>query len=181
MRMLARSVRDHCPESTRCRRGMALPLTVFVLAVVSLFMVGSAFLTLQESRVALGTLAERLALEAAEYGAVAVLRDWNPAWSTAVPVGKTLGPFQHPLSSDASAEVRATRTGVTTWWVVSEGTAGGTLARRAARRTVNAALRLDVVPDSASPIAGVPDSVRAGRLSQARPVRVRGRWWAGFD
>jgi hypothetical protein len=163
------------------RLGLALPLTVFVLTVIGLFLAGSAFTTMQEGRAALGTLAQRLSLEAAEYGAAAVLRDWDPAWNTGMPVGQTAGPWTHSLSGGARAVVRVTRTGITTWWVVSEGAAGGILARRAARRTVNAVLRLDVVPESASAMTGVPDSVRAARLAGARPVRVRDRWWSEFD
>ena len=48
---------------------------VFVVAVIGLFVAGTAFTTLQEGRAALGALAQRAALEAAEYGATAVLRD----------------------------------------------------------------------------------------------------------
>lgn len=165
----------------RVRRGLALPLTVFVLTVIGLFIAGSAFATMQEGRSAVGLLAERQALEAAEYGAVAVLRDWDPAWTGGMPVGSTAGPMTHSLSGGARAVVRATRTGITTWWVVSEGTAGGVIAPRAARRVVNAVLRLDVAPESASAIVGVPDSVRAARLAGAAPVRLQARWWAPFD
>jgi len=46
---------------------------------------------------------------------------------------------------------------------------------------VNAVVRLDVPPESASAMVGVPDSVRAGRLLGAAPVRMQARWWAPFD
>jgi hypothetical protein len=174
-----RTVRQ--PGAPAARRGLALPLTVLVLTVIGLFIAGSAFATMQEGRSAVGMLAERLALEAAEYGAVAVLRDWDPAWNAGMPVGSTAGPVSHSLASGARASVRTTRTSITTWWVVSEGSAGGHLASRSSRRIVNAVLRLDVPPESASAVIGVPDSVRAARLAGTAPVRLQARWWASFD
>jgi hypothetical protein len=89
-----------------------------------------------------------------------VLRDWDPAWNLNTPVGRTLGPFTHSLAAGASAAVRVTRTTLTTWWVVSEGQAGGTDGRRIARRAVNAALRLDLPPDAAKAALAVADSAR---------------------
>jgi len=142
----------------RCRSGLALPAALFTLVIILLFIGGSAFATSQEARASTGALAERLALEAAEYGAVAVLRDWDPAWNIATPVGHTLGPFTHVLAGGASAAVRVTRTTLTTWWAVSEGNAGGADYRRIARRTVNAAFRLDLPPDAADAALAVVDS-----------------------
>lgn len=130
---------------SRRRRGLALPAAIFTLAIIVLFIAGSAFAATQEARAALGTLAERSALETAEYGATATLRDWDPKWNTAVPVGQTLGPFPHTMPNGDAAAVRLTRTSLTTWWAVSEGTTGSAV-RREARRTLNTILRLDLVP-----------------------------------
>ena len=142
------------------RKGVALPAAVFTLAVIALFIAGSAFATMQEAWASSGALTERLALEAAEYGAAAVLRDWDPAWNVAIPTGQTLGPMNHVFPGGATGTARLTRTSATTWWVVSEGSAGGTVARRTARRTVNAALRLDLPPDAVQSALGVADSAR---------------------
>ena len=141
------------------RRGLALPVAIFTIVIVMLFVAGSAFATSQESRASLGALAERVALESAEYGAVAVLRDWDPTWNIAVTPGQTMGPFTHTLSAGAMASVRLTRTSATNWWVVSEGTTTGTLLR-AARRTVNAAFRLDMPPSVIDAALSVADSAR---------------------
>jgi hypothetical protein len=135
---------------SRLRRGLALPAALFTLAIIALFIAGSAFTAMQEARASLGTLAERSALETAEYGAVAVLRDWDPAWNVFASLGQTLGPFTHAMPNGATATVRVTRTSVTSWWVVSEGTTGAAVARDA-RRTLNALFRLDNLP-------GVPDA-----------------------
>jgi hypothetical protein len=64
--------------------------------------------------------------------------------------------------------------------VVSHGRAGGLLAQRSARRTVNAIFRLDIGADSALGLAAVSDSLRMARLGFAVPVRVRDRWWQQF-
>lgn len=135
---------------SRSRRGLALPAALFTLAIIALFIAGSAFTATQEARASLGTLAERSALESAEFGAAAVLRDWDPTWNVQTSVGQTLGPFIHAMPDGATATVRMTRTSVTSWWVVSEGTTGTAVAREA-RRTLNALFRLDLVP-------GVPDA-----------------------
>ena len=142
------------------RRGVALPAAVLVLAIVVLFVAGSAFAATQEARASVGALAERTALEAAEYGASAVLRDWDRAWNVSTPVGQTLGPFTHTLQGGAVSTVRLTRTSTTLWWVVSTGAAGGALARRASRRTVNALYRLDLPPSAVEAALAVADSAR---------------------
>lgn len=159
------------------RRGLALPVAVFTLAVIVLFIAGTAFVATQEARASTGALAERLALEAAEYGAAAVLRDWDPSWNVATPVGQTLGPLGHTLAGGAASVVRVTRTSATTWWAISEGSAGGTVVRRAARRTVNAAFRLDLPPDAVPAALGVADSARvtgSGAVVGADSVEVIG-------
>ena len=142
----------------RERRGLALPAAIFTIAIVVLFVAGSAFATTQESRASLGALAERIALETAEYGAVAVLRDWDPAWNVATPVGQTIGPFTHATAA-GTASVRLTRTSPTTWWVVSDGATGGVLTR-AARRTVNTVFRLEMPPPVIDAALSVVDSAR---------------------
>lgn len=157
------------------RAGLALPAAVFVLAIIVLFIAGSAFATSQEARASIGTLAQRTALEAAEYGAAAVLRDWDPAWNTGTLVGQALGPLVHTLAGGATATVRLTRTGTTTWWAVSEGTAGGTVASRMARRTIGAAFRLDLPPGPVEAALAVGDSARVsgtGVVSGADSVEL---------
>ena len=143
----------------RSRRGLALPVAMLTVTIIVLFIAGSAFATSQESRASVGALAERLALETAEYGAVAVLRDWDPAWNIATPVGQTFGPFTHALSGGAVASVRLTRASWTTWWAVSDGNTGGVVTR-AARRSVSALFRLDMPPAPIDAALSITDSAR---------------------
>lgn len=144
---------------TRLRTGLALPAAVVTLGIIALFIAGSAFAASQEARASVGSLAERLALEAAEYGAAATVRDWDRVWNLTTPIGQTSGPITRSLAGGASVVVRLTRTSLTTWWIVSEGTAGSSVLTRAARRTVNAAYRLDLPPDVTSAALVAADSV----------------------
>lgn len=138
------------------RRGLALPAAVFTLALIALFIAGSAFTAAQEAKAATGALAERLALESAEYGASALLRDWKAAWNVSTSIGQTIGPFTYTFTG-GSVLVRAMRTSVTNWWIVSEGIAG-TASARWSRRTVNAAVRLDLLPPAPDAALSVLDS-----------------------
>lgn len=143
--------------SPRSRSGLALPAALFTIALIVLFIAGTAFAATQEARASAGALAERIALEAAEYGSATVLRDWDRSWNLVTPVGQTLGPFTYSLAGGATAHVRLTRTGLTTWWVISEGHVG-TLALREARRTINAVYRLDLPPPVPDAALAVVDS-----------------------
>lgn len=129
-------------RSRRERDGIALPAALLLLTLIALFLAGSAFVSLQEARSASNALGERRALEAAEYGAAAILRDWDPRWNLSVRPGDTLGPWFHSLAGGASAAVRAIRATATTVWAVSEGAAGTPSLDRRARRVVGAYLRL---------------------------------------
>jgi hypothetical protein len=126
------------------RRGLAVPAALLALVVVSLFIAGSAFLAMQEARAAHGSLGIRAALEAAEFGAAAVLRDWDRRWNLTLPTGAPLGPWSHTLGSGDVATVRGTRASPTTFWIISEAAAGRTAGTRAARRVVNLVYRLDI-------------------------------------
>lgn len=139
------------------RRGIALPGALLVLTFLALFVSGSAYLVMQEARSSFDALSERRALEAAEYGASAVLRDWS-ASHAAIAVGARLGPWRHTLAGGGDATVHAVRATSTTFWVISEGTAAGPGASRGARRVVSALLRLDVPDVSSAAALTVADS-----------------------
>jgi hypothetical protein len=136
-----------------------LPAAIFVLAVIALFIAGSAFTTTQESRAAVGSLSERVALEAAEYGVAAVLRDWKPSWNTSMAIGHSSVAITSSHPGSATSTTRLTRISQTTWWIVSEGTVAGR-ARRQTRRTVNAIVRLDLPPDEIEAALSVTDTAR---------------------
>jgi hypothetical protein len=140
------------------RRGIALPAAVVTLAIVSLFAAGSAFFTLQESRAARNGLTERAAFEAAEYGATALARDWVPAQALSLPVGGTIGPATFSLAAGATASGRLTRATPTTFWGVSEGSAGSANARTLARRAVGVVYRLALALPAVTAALTVRDS-----------------------
>jgi hypothetical protein len=140
------------------RSGVALPAAVATLAIVSLFVAGSAYFTLQESRAARTSLTERAALEAAEYGATALARDWLPAQALLLPIGGTFGPFTHSLSGGAAATARLTRATSTTFWAVSDGSAGSASALTLSRRSVGLVYRLGLAIPAVTAALTVHDS-----------------------
>lgn len=149
--------------TARYRRcGVALPLAIITLALIALFVAGSAFLALHEARAATGRIAERRALEAAEYGLSSLLRDWDDRWNTRIGVGDTVGTWTHILTGGAVALVRAIRLTPTTFHVWSEGTAGAPIAARRARRTLAGVLRLDAPDAPVSAALTVRDSAWVG-------------------
>ncbi len=149
-----RSARRSARRSVR--RGFALPAALIALVIIALFVAGSTFFAMQEARAARNAVTEVGALEAAEYGAVATLRDWNATWNVTVPAGVTAAPATHVLAGGATASVRITRLTPTTFWTVSEGTAGGASPGTEARRRVSAYYRLDVL----DPVVGAALTVR---------------------
>jgi hypothetical protein len=146
------------PASRPPRCGIALPAALISLAVISLFIAGSAFFAMQEARAGHNALSERQALEAAEYGATAVMRDWSPDLSLSTAVGGTLGPFTTALAG-ATAVARATRSSMVSFWVASEGTAGAASLGAEARRFVNVLYRLNLAQPDVAAALTVRDSV----------------------
>ena len=142
-------------------RGIALPAAIVTLAIVSLFIAGSAFFTLQEVRAGRNTLTDRASLEAAEYGAQALARDWQPATALSLPIGGTMGPFTYALAGGAAATARMTRASTTTLWAVSEGTAGAPALRTESRHAVSVVFRLALALPSLRAALTVRDSAVA--------------------
>jgi hypothetical protein len=138
-------------------------MAMAAIAITSLFIAGSAFFAAQQAHEGASVLSERSALEAAEYGAAAVLRDWNPDSNLVVPVGSTLGAYSYAVSG-ATARARVTRTTPTTYWVVAEGVAGPATLRGQATRRVAVLYRLDLAAPTVGAALAVRDSaeVRPG-------------------
>ncbi len=163
------------PASRPPRGGIALPAALISLAVISLFIAGSAFFAMQEARAGRNALSERQALEAAEYGATAVMRDWDPEFGVSTAVGGTLGPFTTVLAG-ATAVSRATRGSLVSFWVASEGTAGAASPGTEARRVVNVLYRLDLAQPDVAAALTARDSVevRSGGLVEGADTTVAG-------
>jgi hypothetical protein len=140
------------------RSGFALAAAVVSLAVIALFIAGSAFFALEEAQTSRNAVAERQAMEAAEYAATAVMRDWDSQQTMTLPIGVTLSPFTYTLGQGAAAHAEVTRATETTFWAMSEGTAGRPSLRTAARRAVNVIYRLAVADPGVRAALTVSDS-----------------------
>ena len=127
---------------TASRRGIAIPATMITLTIIALFIAGTAYFALQEVRAGRNTMDEVPAMEAAEYAAAAVSRDWDRTSNLALSVGSTLGAFPYLLSGGASATARVTRATVTTFWVTADGGFGRASLGSGARRSLAVLYRL---------------------------------------
>lgn len=103
----------------------------------------------------------RLALAAREggdYAAHVTLRDWAITGADTLAVGSLTAPASWS-SSLGSGIARTMRTSPTTYWTVSEGWAGDSVARTLSRAAVNIAWRLAVPDIVANAVLTVRDSV----------------------
>jgi hypothetical protein len=131
---------------------------MITLAIVALFIAGTAYFALQEVRAGRNTLDTVGAMEAAEYAAAAVPRDWDRAYNVTLPVGAALGGFSYPLTS-ATSTARITRATATTFWATTVGVAGRGSIRAGARRGVAVLYRLLIAEPGVRAALAARDSV----------------------
>ncbi|MEO6445767.1 MAG: hypothetical protein ABIZ91_13570 [Gemmatimonadaceae bacterium] len=129
----------------RRRNGVALLATLVALFLISILIVAVLRVATIDARAARDAATMLGAANAAESGAYAVMRDWAGRDHESLRVGDILGPdtLQNPL---ARSLTRTMRISSTTFWTVSEGEAGDSVARTLARRATNVAFRL-AIPD----------------------------------
>jgi hypothetical protein len=128
------------------RAGVALPLALFSIVLVSVLIAGAAFATTQSYRVGRNALTQARASEAAEFGAVAVARDWDTANNLSAAAGATLPPDTIRLAGGAEAATRLTRLTPSLWWVESHARAGPNERRADAFEALGVIYRL-AIPD----------------------------------
>lgn len=132
--------------STSRRDGFALAVAMFAIVVIGAMIAGAFFASTQEYRVGRNSITQARAMAAAEEGQSAVLASWDRAWNATIQPGQSSGWIDVPVADGAgsSARVRATRLDRMTFWLVSEGTAGGAGRDVGARRRTGAVLRIDI-------------------------------------
>jgi hypothetical protein len=117
------------------RRGFALAVALFALVVIGALIAGVFFASTQEYRVGRNTLTQQRAFAIAELGLNRAFNSWsaNSARYRALAVG---GIATADTTVDGGvARVKVTRLNATSFWVVSEGTAGGDAMTEARRKT----------------------------------------------
>lgn len=126
------------------RDGFALAVAMFAIVVIGAMIAGAFFASTQEYRVGRNSITQARAMAAAEQGQTAVLADWDREWNATFSAGETSDWIDVPVDDGAgsSARVRFTRLDPVTFWMISEGIAGGTGRETEARRRTGAVLRL---------------------------------------
>ena len=128
--------------TSKRREGFALAIAMIAIVVIGALIAGAFFTSTQEYRIGRNSLVDQRAYAAAEAGVTqpiqGLLRQLNVTMSN----GSTLPPDTLALGSGAYAVRRITRLNNYTFWVVSDGYAGGTTGSIASHHRVNAVYRL---------------------------------------
>lgn len=153
--------RPRAPVGAPLRRGVALLVSLLAVLLLAVLAAGAMHLERGDFQRARDEGVMRQASNAADAGAYDLLRRWPLLPHEGLPVGAVLGP-DTLLLAGATAVTRAMRTSRTHWWVVSDGSAGDSLANTLARRSVAVALRLAIPDVAANAALVVRDSLTLG-------------------
>src|SRR2546429_3142469 len=107
----------------KSEKGMALLMALGAIVIIGVLVGGVVFVSTQDYRIGGNTVRQTRAAAAAELGLNHVPQDWNLA-NNQPPVGNPLV-MSYTAPRGASARVTITRVSGVSFWVVSEGTAGG--------------------------------------------------------
>src|SRR2546429_2072789 len=118
---LKKEARMH--ETIRSEKGMALLMALGAIVIIGVLVGGVVFVSTQDYRIGGNTVRQTRAAAAAELGLNRVRQDWNPA-NNQRQIGSPLV-TTYTAPRGASARVTITRVSGVSFWVVSEGTAGG--------------------------------------------------------
>jgi len=130
------------PTSKR-REGFALAVAMIAIVVIGALIAGAFFTSTQEYRIGRNSLVDQRAFAAAEAGVNQPIQGWLKQLNLSVVNGQTLPPDTlKNLPNGAFAVRRVTRLNDYTFWVVSDGYAGGTSGSLASQHRVNAVYRL---------------------------------------
>ena len=136
---------DPSTSPTRPRReGFALVVAMIAIVVIGALIAGAFFTSTQEFRINRNSLVDQRAFAAADAGAAQPVQGWLRALNMSLANGATAGPDTLQLSNGAYAVRRATRLNAETYWVISDGYAGGTTGAMASRHRVNSTFRVSV-------------------------------------
>jgi len=144
---------------------MALLMALVALLLLALLGAGAVHMVRGDFRRARDELAIRLAAGAADAGAYRVMAGWGSTPHEMLPIGGRLGP-DTTHQAGAFATAYTVRTSPTTFWTVSTGSAGDSLASTLARRTVQVAFRLAIPEVDAAAALIVRDSLHVTGSAQ---------------
>jgi hypothetical protein len=129
--------------SPKRREGFALAVAMVAIVVIGALIAGAFFTSTQEYRVARNSLVDQRAYTAAEAGVTQPIQGWLKSLNLTMTPGTTSN-VGDTLKIDGGgyAVRRVTRLDDYTFWVISDGYAGGTTGSLASHHRLNAVYRL---------------------------------------
>jgi hypothetical protein len=131
------------PTSTR-REGFALAVAMVAIVVIGALIAGAFFTSTQEYRIGRNSLMAQRAFAAAEAGAVEPMDTLLRSLTLNMAPQTTRGPDTLRIPGGSYAVRFITRLDSNSYWVTSDGYAGGTTGALASHNRVNAAYRIAV-------------------------------------
>jgi hypothetical protein len=124
------------------REGFALAVAMVAIVVIGALIAGAFFTSTQEYRLGRNSLMDQRAYAAAEAGVTQPIQGWLKSLNLSMANGATNNPDTLQIGGGGFAIRRVTRLDDYTFWVVSDGYAGGTTGSLASHHRVNAIYRL---------------------------------------
>ena len=130
------------PSSKR-REGFALAVAMVAIVVIGALIAGAFFTSTQEYRIGRNSLVDQRAYTAAEAGVTQPIQGWLRSLNLTMDAGTTLlKPDTLRIDGGGYAVRRVTRLDKYTFWVTSDGYAGGTSGALASHHRLNAVYRI---------------------------------------
>ena len=124
------------------REGFAMAVAMVAIVVIGALIAGAFFTSTQEYRLGRNSLMDQRAFAAAEAGVTQPIQGWLKKLNLSMANGATANPDTLQINGGGYAVRRITRLDDYTFWVVSDGYAGGTTGSMASHHRVNAVYRL---------------------------------------
>jgi hypothetical protein len=129
-------------STSKRREGFALAVAMVAIVVIGALIAGAFFTSTQEYRIGRNSLMDQRAFTAAEAGVTQPVQGWIKQLNLSMGNGTTRAPDTLRLDGGGYAVRRITRLDDYTFWVMSDGYAGGTTGSIASHHQVNAIYRL---------------------------------------
>ena len=124
------------------REGFAMAVAMIAIVVIGALIAGAFFTSTQEYRLGRNSLVDQRAYAAAEAGVTQPIQGWLKQLNLSMLNGATASPDTLKINGGGYAVRRITRLDDYTFWVTSDGYAGGTTGALASHHRVNAIYRL---------------------------------------
>jgi hypothetical protein len=128
-------------SSPKRREGFALAVAMVAIVVIGALIAGAFFTSTQEYRVGRNSLMDQRAFSAAETGVTQPIQGWLRTNNLNMAIGSTIVDTL-TITGGSYAVRRFTKVDTATYWVMSDGYAGGSTGAMASHHRVNAIYRI---------------------------------------